>query len=172
MRCQAEGCRKTKNVSTSTKLCPSCESSFYEAIMNDRKENSLNQDTSLSMDPAENVSGPFKLDIMSLQSSYNSMLMDPVNHPKIFVDIYGMLLSILSKQKEVDQALEQIKRNTARIDELEAKVGKSSEVAEKVSICIKHLPPPSPGVTELEHVKTTLSQIILKRSLQTTVIYT
>ena len=53
------------------------------------------------------------LDINALQSSYREMIQDGgQGQPKILVDMFGMLLSIVSKQKEFDEVIEQVKMNS------------------------------------------------------------
>ena len=105
----------------------------------------------------------FYLDLNALHSSYREMIQDGgQGQPKILVDMFGMLLSIVSKQKEFDEVIEQVKSNSQRIKELEDKVGKPDDVAVKLGICIKNLPLPAPTLDELDNVRRTLSHNVMK----------
>ena len=155
MRCKASGCRKTKNVNTSTQLCPSCEESFLVQSNKIQPSNS----TANSVPSSPHV-GPPQIDLDALKTSYSSMLAaNDCDQPKILLDMFGMLLCIFEKQKEIEDTLEQVRSNTVRIEELETKLAQPIEVAETIGICIKNLPLPTHGVSELENVRTTLANI-------------
>ena len=87
------------------------------------------------------------------------MLINDATQPRILIDMFGMLLSIVTKQKEIENVVEQVKNNTARIEDLEAKIGNPSDVNDQIGICIKNLPFPSPGESELTNVQKALSHI-------------
>ena len=147
MKCSTKECKRTKNVDKDTKLCPSCtkKSSELEALQEVQADNAISTD----------------LDLNALHSSYREMIQDGgQGQPKILVDMFGMLLSIVSKQKEFDEVIEQVKINSQRIKELEDKVGKPDDVAVKLGICIKNLPLPGPGLDELDNVRRTLSHVM------------
>ena len=146
MKCSTKECKRTKNVDKDTKLCPSCTKSLeLEALQEVQAENANSTD----------------LDLNALNSSYREMIQDGgQGQPKILVDMFGMLLSIVSKQKEFDEVIEQVKSNSQRIKELEDKVGKPDDVAVKLGICIKNLPLPEPGLDELDNVRRTLSNVM------------
>jgi len=101
------------------------------------------------------------MDIPTLQQSYQQMLSGDSQQPQgqILTDMYGMLLHVLSKQTENDGVKQEVKENSDRIRELEAKVGGPDEISEKLGIYIRNLPMPAPGKSELENVREALSEV-------------
>ena len=73
--------------------------------------------------------------------------------------MYGMLLNVLSKQTENDGIKQEVKSNSERIKELEAKVGNADEISEKLGLVIRNLPMPVEGMSELENVREALIEI-------------
>ena len=49
--------------------------------------------------------------------------------------------------------------NTSRIEDLESKIGDSNQVSIPRGIAIHHLPPPSPGTSELQQVRNVLAAV-------------
>ena len=73
--------------------------------------------------------------------------------------MYGMLLQVLLNQAEYDKMKETIAENSARIQELESKVGGPHEVADRMGIIIRNLPGPNTEITELDYIKDVISEI-------------
>ena len=71
----------------------------------------------------------------------------------------GMMVNIFSKQNENENVKTQVISNTDRIDQLEAKIGDSKDVAYPRSIAIRRLPLPPHGVTELQNAQHYLKEI-------------
>ena len=71
------------------------------------------------------------MDMPSLQNTYNQMAAgnSQQSQGQIFTDMYGMLLNVLSKQTENDGIKQEVKSNSERIRELEAKVGNADEIS-------------------------------------------
>ena len=74
-------------------------------------------------------------------------------------NMYGMLLNVLSKQSENDAVKQEIKDHEFRIRELEAKVGDSSDISEKLGLAVRNLPLPTSGQSELENVRAALNEV-------------
>ena len=105
---------------------------------------------------------PPVMNMASLQSTYNQMLAGGgAGGPqdRIMADMYGMLLNVLSKQSENDAFKQEIKDHGFRIRELEAKVGDSSEISEKLGLAVRNLPLPTSGQSELENVRAALNEV-------------
>ena len=79
------------------------------------------------------------MDIVSLQDSYNQMV-GSGSQPKILTDMFGMMLNVFSKQTESDSVHQEVKNNVARISQLEAKVGDSNQISERLGLAIRNLP--------------------------------
>ena len=58
---------------------------------------------------------------------------------KILTDMFGMMLNVLSKQSENDNIKSEVKSNSSRIQELEAKVGGPEQISEKLGLTIRNL---------------------------------
>ena len=101
---------------------------------------------------------PVLLDVTSLQNSYNEML-TAGSQPKILTDMFGMLVQVVSKQNENDIIKEEVRDNSNRIKELEAKVGGPDSISEKVGLAIRNLPFPAEGASELDNVREALNEI-------------
>jgi len=98
------------------------------------------------------------VDVQSLQSSYSRMVEDG-SQPKIMTDMFAMLLQVVSKQTENEQVIEEVKSNTNRIKELEAKVGGPECILEKLGLYMRGLPFPQNGQSELENVRAAIVEI-------------
>ena len=108
--------------------------------------------------PASSHSHHPMMDMTSLQSSYSEML-SAGSQPKIFTDMFGMLLHVVSKQTENNSSNENISNNTMRIAELESKVGGPECISEKLGIALRNLPFPSNGESELENARNALFEV-------------
>ena len=87
--------------------------------------------------PSAAATTPF-IDVKSLQSSYTQMVTEG-SQPKIFTDMFGMMLQVVSKQTENEQVKEEVKSNSNRIKELEAKVGGPECISEQVQTSVQTL---------------------------------
>ena len=102
------------------------------------------------------------LDFNALTHTYNILQNGgEESTSKIMADMYGMLLFILEKQSEIDNLRDTIKKQELRIKSLEAKIGDSDQISEKLCLTVKNLSTPPQGVSELEHARLvfTLSNI-------------
>ena len=79
--------------------------------------------------------------------------------PKILTDMFGMMLNVVSKQAESDNLKTEVRGNTDRITELEAKVGGPDQISEKLGLAIRNLPLPAVGSSELDNVREALTEI-------------
>ena len=82
-----------------------------------------------------------------------------VDTGKVFNDMLGMMVNMFSKQNEHENVKTQVISNTDRIEQLEAKIGDSKDVAYPRSIAIRKLPLPPHGVTELQNAQHYLKEI-------------
>ena len=101
---------------------------------------------------ASAASPPPAIDINGLFTSYNDMR-ESSNQPPILMDMFALMLNIHSKQAENDELRTDIKSNTSRIDSIEAKIGGSDEVSEKLGLAVQFLPLPPTGYTDLDTVR-------------------
>ena len=81
------------------------------------------------------------------------------SQPKILTDMFGMLVQVVSKQNESDIIKEEVRDNSNRIKELEAKVGGPDSISEKLGLAIRNLPFPAEGGSELDNVREALNEI-------------
>ena len=83
----------------------------------------------------------------------------PDTSNKLLVDIYGMMVNLSAKQAKIDTVKTVVQSNTSRIEDLESKIGDSIQVSIPRGIAIHHLPPPSPGTSELQQVRNVLAAV-------------
>ena len=114
--------------------------------------------TETTNNPASNLPN---LDLNVLQNNYNNMFTNGSAQPgpEMFRDMYGMMLSLMTKQSNNEKDNKDL---WDRVLELEAKNGGPEEISIRLGICIKHLPLPIPGQSELENVRRFLSEISSK----------
>ena len=84
---------------------------------------------------------------------------NPIDTGKVLSDICGMMVHMFSKQNENEGLKAKVASNTDRIEQLEAKVGDTKDVAYPRSIAIRKLPLPPLGVTELQNAQHYLKEI-------------
>ena len=84
---------------------------------------------------------------------------NPDDEKTMMKDMFGMILHMFSKDSENKEVKEIVSSNTARIDALEAKVGKPEDVAKPLSLAVRNLPLPGPGVTDLQLVMSAFDEI-------------
>ena len=114
----------------------------------------------LHVNPGTSVSSSIQLpeiNLASVQNTYNEMLTE--NQPKAQTEMFAMLIHILSNQRQSEELRAQVDTNTQRIAELEAKVGGPTDISEKNGLCIRKLPFPPPGVSELVNIRNVFSLI-------------
>ena len=75
------------------------------------------------------------------------------------LDMFALMLNIHSKQSENDDKRSEIKQTSSRLAAVKAKVGGEHEVAERLSLAIRQLSLPPPGLTDLDMVKQVLEEI-------------
>ena len=77
-----------------------------------------------------------------------------------FKDMYGMLVHLCKKSDEAEKVKTDVVGNTSRIARLEAKLGGSSDdVAVPLSLAIRNLPLPGPGVDDRQLVRSVFYEI-------------
>ena len=74
-------------------------------------------------------------------------------------DMFGMLLNLSIKSSETEEMKSQLTFNSQRLDRLEAKVGNPEELAVPLSLAVRNLPFPGPGVTDLQLIKAAFKEI-------------
>merc|ERR1719318_2539252 len=111
-----------------------------------------NLSSSTNSAPTPSMPNLPSMDIPSLQNSYTEMV-NSGSQPKILTDMFAMMLNVVSKQSENDDIKDEVKNNTSRIKDLEAKVGGQDEISEKLGLIVRNLPLPKPGTSELENVR-------------------
>ena len=179
MTCSNKGCKTKTNINPKSRLCPSCDD-FFRGVRkrlesSDRQQQARDSEVNSRrhLDDSERDEEPLEqnqsahsektlpqVDINSiLKSCEEARSGVQVDTGKALQDILGMVVHIYSKQSENDEIKAKVESNTARIDELEAKIGDRSEVAFPRSISIRKLPLPPIGVTELQNVKHYLKEI-------------
>ena len=93
MKCSNKDCRKRKNINPISKLCPTCVE-----ITPKLQSNNIPSDLS---------------DISSFQLTYNELLSSN-SEPKYLIDMYGMLMIMVMKQKENEQLKDTVRDLTNR----------------------------------------------------------
>ena len=185
MICSKAGCKAKRNLKSNRGLCIDCD---RNASMMQRRNQTLDRQSQArlqsqsshrrldaSLSPVQemqqqppnnsatnqgrvlNASVPL-VNVNSLRESYSDFMASGTES-KILTDMYAMMLQIVSRQEEVDVLKEEVQVNTGRIEELERKVGNSSEIAERFGIIIRNLQLPDEGKSELQHVRESLHQI-------------
>ena len=100
---------------------------------------------SLGPGPTPTVAPP-PIDVRSLQNSYNQLKNSsgsPVTLETLHgqtLDMFALMLNIHAKMSETDAFRSEVKKASARIDALEAKIGGTNEVSEKLGLAIRLLP--------------------------------
>jgi len=117
-----------------------------------------NLSSSTNSAPTPSMPNLPSMDIPSLQNSYTEMV-NSGYQPKILTDMFAMMLNVVSKQTENDDIKEEVKSNTSRIQDLEAKVGGKDEISEKLGLVVRNLPLPKTGTSELENVREALNEV-------------
>ena len=185
MPCAIKNCKIKSNINSRTGLCTSCDQTFSgisrRVYRQDKQTEGRDQQHAAhrgggDMDETDHgsdfqehsprtTSSPAAggqpttattplVDVQSLHSSYSKMMADG-SQPKIFTDMFGMMLQVVSKQTENELTKVEVKSNTNIIQELEAKVGGPK----KLGLYMCGLPFPQNGQSELENVRAAIVEI-------------
>ena len=98
------------------------------------------------------------LNVTSLLQTYKEVK-ENNTHDKIFQDMYGLLIQMASKQKEVDCMKETIESNTKRLEMLENKVGGADVISDRLGLAVRYMPLPGHGVSELDAIRNAFREI-------------
>ena len=101
------------------------------------------------------------IDVNRLYDTFTSMESggDNVNPDRAIRDMYGMMLHMFSQSSENERVKTTVNQCVARIDALEAKIGNGDEVSIPLSLAVRNMPLPSPGVTDLQLVQAAFKEI-------------
>ena len=160
--CKSEGCNRRVEKASLCGLCPPCTHAFKSAEAQqlrrtDQRADSLDrrnvarssQFTGNRVIPPPS-SNPGRaapaIDVDKLYDTYDNMT--PEN--ATMKDMFGMLLNLSIKGHETEEMKTQLSENTHRLSRLEAKIGNPDDFATPLSLAVRNLPFPAPGVTDLQ----------------------
>ena len=107
--------------------------------------------------------GPLpQVDVPKMYNTYNAIKAGsstPEDNQSMMTDMFGMILHMFSKDNENKEVKQNVTSNTTRISALEAKVGNPEDVAKPLSLAVRNLPLPGPGVSDLQLVRAAFSEI-------------
>ena len=78
---------------------------------------------------------------------------------KAIKSMYAMMISSFGKIQKVNAIEKRTETLESKVESLKAKMGGSDEVAQPLSLVIRNLPPPPPGVSEIGQVRQVMVQI-------------
>ena len=99
-----------------------------------------------------NLPAPPDVDITRLHNSYNQMISSG-SESQVLVDMFALMLNIHSRQTEVDTMKVTLDNTIKRLEAVEAKIGTSDEVAERLGLAVRYLPLPAEGFSDLQLVR-------------------
>ena len=101
---------------------------------------------------------PPPIDIVSLQNTYNQLRNSSTESP-LLLDMFAVILNIHSKQSDNDKLKGKVDETISRLEAVEAKVGDTEEVAERLGLAVRFLPFPATGYSDLDMVRQMFSEI-------------
>ena len=143
---------------------------FHKRADNSSRQNSARSNSFAgnrdlhSSSPAHNVNpstvnatrAPPPIDVDQLYDTFDKMETEDNTAMK---DMFGMLLNLSIKSSETEEMKSQLTFNSQRLDRLEAKIGNPEELAVPLSLAVRNLPFPGPGVTDLQLIKAAFKEI-------------
>ena len=185
--CKNEKCQRKFDRNAFSELCLPCTNAYKSGEVDRKRRNdntsrqhsgfqsqTQTQSTLAAHPPSNNLSNfpdfenpatsqPLpKVDVTRMYNTYQAIeagSSNPDDEKTMIKDMFGMILHMFSKDSDNMQMKENVSSNIARIDALEAKVGKPEDVAKPLSIAVRNLPLPGPGVSDLQLVRSAFDEI-------------
>ena len=107
---------------------------------------------------AQVATPPPPIDMAYLQNTYNQLKSSSTESP-LLLDMFAVMLNIHSKQSETEDIRIKIEETISRLESVEAKVGDTKEVAERLGLAVRFLPLPPTGYSDLDIVKQIFHEI-------------
>ena len=175
MPCAIKNCKIKSNLNPKTGLCASCDQCFNGIArrMQSQERQSVARDqvhaqhrrgreavADVGSDDETGVGLP-KVDLGQLINSHKMMGSEDadIDSSKVLKDILGVVLNMYAKSEDIDNLKNVSEENSYRISQLEAKVGRSDEVALPLGLAVRNLPLPSEGSTELDNIRLAFKEI-------------
>ena len=168
--CKSEGCNRKFERTSISDLCPPCTHAFKSAqtqfqrrAENITRQNSARADVHASHRdvpavPAPDLNpsrAPPAINMEQLFTTYDSIGGDNT----AMKDMFGMLLNLSLKSGETEEMKTHLQANTQRICRLEARLGNPDDLAVPLSLAVRNLPLPAPGVTDLQLIIAAFKEI-------------
>jgi hypothetical protein len=159
--CKSEGCSRKVEKASMCGLCPPCSHAYKSAENQFQRRNEQRTDNHDRRNAARSsqVTGNREIppplppgrsapniDVDKLYDTYDSMGSENTT----MKDMFGMLLNLSIRSHETEEMKTNISENTRRLCRLEAKVGNPDDIAIPLSLAVRNLPFPAPGVTDLQ----------------------
>jgi len=175
MPCAIKNCKIKSNLNPKTGLCASCDQCFNgiarrmqsqerQSVAREQVHAQHRRGREAAADEGSDEDtgvGLPKVDLGQLISSHKMMGSEnaDIDSSKVLKDILGVVLNMYAKSEDIDNLKNVSEKNSYRISQLEAKVGRSDEVALPLGLAVRNLPLPSEGNTELDNVRLALKEI-------------